>query len=172
MAKCGVKVAYAPFTKLRGGQEITPIIDMLKNGVKVSLATDSPLSCGDLDMFREMKFALAAQNYKYHNPSALNPMEIVELATIRGAENLGLNGITGSIRRGKMADVILLKPDVFRLMPITDIYYTIVYCLSGGDVDSVFVSGKPLMINGRLTTININELMEKFMGIVERYTSI
>ncbi|RLG73993.1 MAG: hypothetical protein DRO23_07780 [Thermoprotei archaeon] len=171
LAKYQVKVAYAPFTKMRGGQEIAPVVEMLEAGVEVSLATDGPLSSGDLDMFKEMKFMLAAQNYRYSSPSALEPKEVIKAATINAAKNLGLDRRIGSIREGKVADIIVLKPDPFKVMPITDIYYTIVYSLCSSDVDTVFINGKPVMMHRKILTVNEKNILRNTLLAAERLRS-
>jgi len=171
LAKYQVKVAYAPFTKMKGGQEIAPVVEMLEAGVKVSLATDGPLSSGDLDMFKEMKFMLAAQNYRYSSPSALEPKEVIKAATINAAKNLGLDRRVGSIREGKVADIIVLKPDPFKVMPITDIYYTIVYSLCSSDVDTVFINGKPVMMHRKILTVNEKNILRNTLLAAERLRS-
>jgi len=168
LAKHSVKVAYAPFTKMRGGQEIAPIVDMIRAGISVSLATDGPLSNGDLDMFKEMKFMLAAQNARYRSPAAIMPEDVVKAATINAARNLGLDTITGSLKRGKRADVIVLSPSMPKVWPLTDIYYTIVYSLCSNDVASVFVDGKPLMVNNMLLTVDEEKAIKEASSIVNK----
>ena len=167
-AEYDVKVAYAPFTKMRGGQEIAPVVDMIKCGVSVSLATDGPLSSGDLDLFKEMKIMLAAQNHRYRIPNALTPKDVVKAATINAARNLGLNELVGSIRKGKRADVILVEPSIPKVYPILDVYYTIVYSLCGSDVSTVFVNGKPLMINRKLLTIDEERVIHEAHSVISR----
>ena len=39
-------------------------------------------------------------------------------------------------------------------MPLYNIYSQVVYALESSDVRTVFVGGKPLMLNGRLTTLD------------------
>ena len=165
LGKFKAKIAYAPFTKMRGGQVIAPILDLMIRGASVSLATDGPLSCGDLDMFREMKFMLAAQNLKYGSASALKPIDVIKASTVNAAMNLGFQNL-GFIGRGAKADLVVLKAWKVKAIPIKDVYYTILYCLNGGDVDTVIINGKPIMVNGVVRGVDEENIINEAMNVV------
>jgi|GEM_PF-6655364 len=74
----------------------------------------------------------------------------------------------GALVSGKIADVIVLKPDPYKTMPLTDIYYTIVYSLCGNDVDTVFVNGKPLMIRRKILTMDEERIIKNVLLVVEK----
>ena len=166
LGRWGARVAYAPFTKMRGGQVIAPVVEMVGRGASVSLATDGPLSCGDLDMFREMKFMLAAQNLRYGDPSAITPLDALRAATTVAAGNLGLEGV-GVLRGGSRADLIVVRAWSPKAVPVTDVYYTLVYSLSGCDVETVIVDGRPLMVNGELLTIDEEAVVREAVKVSE-----
>jgi 5-methylthioadenosine/S-adenosylhomocysteine deaminase len=164
LGRVKARIAYAPFTKMRGGQAIAPIMDLMVRGASISLATDGPLSCGDLDMFREMKFMLAAQNLKYGSASALKPIDVIKASTVNAAMNLGFNNL-GFIGKGAKADLIVLNAWKSKVIPIKDVYYTILYCLNGGDVDTVIINGKPIMVNGVIRVVDEEKIIEEAVKV-------
>ncbi|MEM1540528.1 MAG: amidohydrolase [Candidatus Bathyarchaeia archaeon] len=152
--KTNVAIAYCPFTKLRGGQTIAPICGLLKYGVTVGLGTDGPASTYSLDMFREMRTLLAAQNYRYSSPQAITPRDALRLATLEGAKALGLDPLVGSIEIGKKADLVVLEMDVLKAWSIfKDPYQTVVYAGTPNDVRHVFINGRPVVIDRKLVNI-------------------
>lgn len=154
------KAAYCPFTKMRGGQEISPVKEMLSFGMRVGLATDGPASVYSLDMFREMRFLLAAQNHKYSSPNTISPEIALRTATLGGAEALGIEKRVGSIDAGKEADLIILKPEKAKIWPFTNPYQAIVYSVTPEDVLSVFVKGRPIVVERRVITVNEDKVIE------------
>lgn len=67
-----------------------------------------------------------------------------------------------------LADVILVEPSIPKVYPILDAYYTIVYSLCGSDVSTVFVDGKPLMINRKLLTIDEERVIHEAHSVISR----
>ena len=83
--------------------------------------------------------------------TALNARDVLEYATIEGARANGLDHRTGSLTPGKDADIILLRSDDVNIVPVNDPIGAVVWGMDTSNVDSVFVAGKALKRNGRLT---------------------
>ena len=83
------------------------------------------------------------------------------MATRNGAEIMGLGSITGSIKPGKKADLVIADLNKPHLSPIYDIYSHITYCMRPGDIDTVFVNGKIVLENRKLKTLDEAEVMAK-----------
>ena len=66
---------------------------------------------------------------------------------------MGIDGRVGSLEPGKRADVVLLDPTV-ELAAIHDPYQQVVYCAGPRSVGNVWVDGRRLLADGRLTTID------------------
>ncbi len=81
-----------------------PLKKFLKAGLKVALGTDSLASNDDLSIFNEMKFV------KEEYPG-IKSQEILRMATIHGAQALGLEKLHGSIDKGKTPDLICIHLD-------------------------------------------------------------
>ncbi|MGW0981811.1 amidohydrolase family protein [Streptomyces xiamenensis] len=76
--------------------------------------------------------------------------EALHLATMGGAEALGMADRIGSLEPGKAADLILLRNDSPRQRPIVDPFATVVEHSGVGDIDRVLIAGETVKANGRL----------------------
>jgi cytosine/adenosine deaminase-related metal-dependent hydrolase len=98
-------LVYCPRTHAAFGHTAHPFREFLRRGVRVALGTDSLASNPDLDLLAEARFL--------HEHYAEVPGEaILRMATLSGAEALGLADETGSLTPGKSAD--------FAIVPLTD----------------------------------------------------
>jgi len=74
---------------------------------------------------------------------------------------LGLGDKIGSIRPGKIADLVVANLDQPHLTPIYDIYSHIVYCMRPSDIETVMVNGKIVVDKGKLATADEAEIIAK-----------
>jgi cytosine/adenosine deaminase-related metal-dependent hydrolase len=95
LAERGVSVAVCPRSNRNLGVGIPPVPELLADGVRVCLGTDSLASVPTLDLIDDM----AALHREF--PS-LDPAVIVRMATLEGAGALGLADL-GSLAHGKTA---------------------------------------------------------------------
>ncbi len=77
-----------------------------------------------------------------------------EMATIRGARALHLEKETGSIEKGKRADIVIVDLDALNQTPFYNIYSDLVYATKGSDVRTVVIEGRVVMRDRRLLTLN------------------
>lgn len=159
-----VYIAYSPFTIMSWGQDIARVGDLVERGVMVSLATDGPVTDGDLSLFKQMKLAIAAQSSRYRTPVRLRPKEVLEMATKKAARSLGVEDLVGALEPGKKADIVVLKPAKAKLIGLRDDpYTTIVYNLGDESVNDVYVDGKKVVSNKALPGIDVERLYEQLV---------
>jgi cytosine/adenosine deaminase-related metal-dependent hydrolase len=99
LAACGVGVAHCPRSNARLSGAVAPVPAFQREGIPVGLGTDSLASVSTLDLWDEMRAALAAQ------AGQLRAAAVLEMATLGGARVLGLAGQVGSLEVGKRADL-------------------------------------------------------------------
>lgn len=89
-----------------------------------------------------------------HAPEILEPSAetMVRALTLWGAEALGMENLTGSLRAGKQADLLIVRGDSPRTSPINDPYATVITQTTPQDIDTVFVGGKLLKSSGALVS--------------------
>lgn len=142
-----VKVSYQPTAKMRGGEGVTPVPEMLEAGINVSIGTDGAGSKNHLDMLSEVNITALANKLTGGKPTVIDAWDVLEMATINGAKSLGLEDHIGSLEAGKKADIILVSTDEPQMTPFHNIPSLLAYGVNGCNVDTVIVDGEVLMEN-------------------------
>jgi 5-methylthioadenosine/S-adenosylhomocysteine deaminase len=139
-----VAVAHCPKSNAKLGCGIAPLTDLLREGVRVGLGTDSPASSNIMDMFDEMRTMLFLHRASERDVSVLDAHSCVRIATLGGAEALGLQESVGSLEPGKLADFIAVDVSRSHFAPIDDPYSALVYGANQDDVTLTVVGGDQL----------------------------
>ena len=107
------------------------------------------------DMFNTMRAAVGLQRATSRRPDVFpTVIDVLRMATIGGAEVLGLDTQIGSLTPGKKADVIILDPSSVNFAPQVEWLSQIVFNGQPGNVEWVFVDGRPLKARGRLVDVD------------------
>ena len=156
-------IVHCPESNMKLASGICPVERLQSLGINVALGTDSVASNNDLDMISEMKTANFLAKITSRNPVSLNAHETIELATLCGAKALGVDHLIGSLSQGKAADFIAIDLHAVDTLPTYDPIAQIVYSSGRHQVSDVWVSGKQLMHNRQLLTIDEEHIKEKAM---------
>jgi 5-methylthioadenosine/S-adenosylhomocysteine deaminase len=155
-----VKISHNPSSNMKLSSGVSPVAEILSKGVCVSLGTDGPASNNNMDMLEEMKIAALLQKVKTMDPTVLTAQEVFNMATINGANSLGLENEIGIIEVGKKADLVLVDMKTPKLTPFRNPISHLVYSANGGDVDTVICNGELLMENRELLTLDESNVIE------------
>jgi len=150
MHERGASAVHCPSSNLKlGTGGFFPMKDLLSQGLRVGIGTDSAASNNSLDMFREMKEASLVQKGQYWDASAVRAMDVLKAATVTGNSILGTDA--GRIEAGAQADLVLLKIDPV-LLPLRK--YTLpsalVYSATGHLVKGTMVGGEWVCLDGTM----------------------
>ncbi len=155
MQKPGVGIAHCPSSNMKLASGIAPVTKMLALKIPVGLGTDGPAgSNNDFNLFEEMDLAAKLAKVSTGDPRAVPAEAAVRMATIGGAQAIGLADKIGSLEAKKRADMILVRLDRPHAQPMFDVYSQIVYALKASDVDSVWVEGRRVVSAGRCLTLD------------------
>ncbi|MEN3335923.1 MAG: 5-methylthioadenosine/S-adenosylhomocysteine deaminase [Blastocatellia bacterium] len=171
LQQTGAHVAHCPSSNLKLGSGIARITEMLERGISVTLGADGAPCNNRLDMFTEMRTAALLQK-ALHGPQALPALTVLRMATIDGARALGLADEIGSIEAGKRADLVLLNLDKLHTTPRPDVVSTIVYAAESSDIETVWIDGRLVLRDGRLTTMDEREVIQHAQTEVARLASV
>lgn len=180
MAKTGTRAVHCPTYKLsysidsrvdKFGDGIAPIAEMVETGVTTGLGSDGCM--GDTrDMFREMRNLAFTQHYRMRDKTLFPPARLLEMATIECARTMSWDQSVGSLEVGKSADVIIVDRSKPNMVPWTNPVASLVYLVSGSDVETVIVSGKVLMQGGKVVTVDEEKVLARAqdagMKLIER----
>lgn len=156
-----VHVIHCPKSNMKLGNGACPVTKLRQNGVNVALGTDGAASNNSLDMFAEIQFASLLAKGISGDPTALGVHHSLRLATIHGARALGLESITGSIETGKAADLVAVDLGGINRQPLYNPASQLVYTQAGSSVTHVWVAGKSLLREGKLSALNEEDLLAR-----------
>ncbi len=164
-----VSIVHNPISNLNLGCGIANIKKYIDNGLNVCLGTDGQGSAINLDMFYHMAFVDLLQKGIHKDPLALDPYEVLKLATVNGAKAFGLDDKIGSIEVNKKADIIILDYDDVAVYPTVNLISQIVHNTRNYHVITSIVNGEIIMENRKLK-IDIDEtkLKEKIDIIIRK----
>jgi 5-methylthioadenosine/S-adenosylhomocysteine deaminase len=108
-----------------------------------------------------MKCAALIQKLHHLDPLALSARDVLTMATIEGARALRIDHRAGSLEIGKQADVVRFAGDGVRLAYVHDPYQQLVFCAGPDDVADVWVAGRPVLANRRLTTADEAQIVSE-----------
>ena len=155
-------VAHCPESNTMLASGVAPVVDMVRAGMEVGLGTDGPAgSNNNLDMVEEMASAARLQKVTRNDPKAISAREVLRLATIGGAQVLGLADKIGTLEKGKRADVVIVNLHSAKVQPVYSVESAIVYAASGNSVVTTIVDGKILMRRGELLTVDEDAAIAK-----------
>jgi len=126
-------------------------------GGLVALGSDQASGNNCNNMFNEMKLTALFNKIKYRDPTIMPAWEVLRMATIEGAQAIGLGEEIGSLEAGKQADLILVdlrEPNLSPVLagPIRNIVPNLVYAGNGREVRLVMVAGQVLVRGGMVQT--------------------
>jgi len=157
----GVRVIHCPESNLKLASGLCPVHRLQQKGVSVALGTDGVASNDDLDMLGEMRTAALIAKVAADDASALPAHAALRMATLNGAEALGLGEITGSLETGKAADIVAIDLGRLETQPLYNPISQIVYSSNRDQISDVWVAGRHLLKSRQLTTLDEDELIAK-----------
>ncbi|MFP4571806.1 MAG: amidohydrolase [Desulfobacterales bacterium] len=155
----GAGVSHNPESNMKLASGIAPAPALVSAGIAVGLGTDGCASNNKLDMFEAMDFAAKLHKASTGDPTVMNAQAVIRMATIEGARALGLDRLTGSIEKGKAADLVVINTRRPHLVPMYHPESHLVYCVGGADVSHVMVDGELLVSDGNLVNIDFQSVM-------------
>lgn len=152
----GSGVAHCPSSNMKLNSGICKTTELLKAGVKVSIAVDGSASNDGSNMWEEVRRAYLLNHLKY-GTEGLNAYEILKLATRGGAEVLGRSDI-GILDKNKAADIVLFDLNDVAYAGCHDPLVGLVTCGNTSLVKMTIVNGKIVVKDGILLTMNTENI--------------
>ncbi|MGM0607926.1 MAG: 5'-deoxyadenosine deaminase [Candidatus Muiribacteriota bacterium] len=160
MKEKNIKVLHCPDANLKLASGISPVPEYLKRQITVGIAADGAPCNNNLSMFKEMRQAALIQK-PIHGPTIMPAQEVFKMATVGGAETVGLKDEIGTIEEGKKADIVVVDLNKFNSSPYFDPVSSLVYSASSENVDQVMIDGSMVYDKGEFLTINTDGLISK-----------
>lgn len=160
-AESGASVVHCPESNLKLSSGFCPVEQLHRAGINVAIGTDGAASNNDLDMFSEMRSAALLAKGVANDAGAIPAHTALRMATLNGAIALGIRERTGSLEPGKAADITAVNLGDLETQPIYHPISQLVYATGRDKVTHVWVAGKQLVHEGRLTTLDPREIVSR-----------
>jgi len=162
LAETRSTVVHNPLSNLRLGSGIAPILKYRACGVNVAFGCDGAASNDSQDLLEAIKIGTILHNttdaeYLHW----ITPRQAVDMATTGGAKGLNQADQLGSLEVGKQADLVLYDLTSLSLLPRTDPVGLLVLGRPAQAVHSVWVKGDRIVADGKLTTIDVDDLRQQ-----------
>ena len=155
-----VKISHNPSSNMKLSSGVSPVAELLRKGVCVSMGTDGSASNNNMDLLEEIKIGALLQKVTTMDPTVLTAEKVFKMVTIDGAESLGLEKQIGSIEVDKKADLALVDMRTPQLTPFRNPISHLVYSANGGNVDTVICNGEVLMKDRNLLRLDEAMVLE------------
>jgi len=146
-------ISHCPVSNFDIHSGILDVRRVMKSGVKIGLGTDvsGGHSCSMFEVIRQT--IIASNTFQFNDESykTIGFKEAFALATIGGAEVLGLNDTIGNFLVGKAFDGLIIDPfiednsfDTFQNQNFMDVFQKFMFLGSDKNIQSVYVNGKQI----------------------------
>jgi 5-methylthioadenosine/S-adenosylhomocysteine deaminase len=154
LAEFEVGVSHNPVSNLKLASGVSPVPALVAAGVTVGLGTDGAASNNTLNLLRDLQIAALLHKGVSGDPTALPARTMMEMATCRGAEVLGLADRVGTLTEGREADLICVAVEGPHTAPMYDPFSHLMFAARATDVRHVVVRGRVVVRNRALQTID------------------
>lgn len=145
IASSGASVVMCPTAAIKGGAGVAHegmLPELLAAGATVGLGTDAGNNSNLLETMRSMYLAAVLYKDARRDVGMIPAETALELATIGGANALGLGHDIGSIEEGKKADLVLFDTRRAEWRTLFNPVNNLVYNADGRSVHTVIVDGQ------------------------------
>lgn len=175
MSEHQVCVVTNPRSNGKAGRGIAPVEKMRNAGLPVGIGSDGAMSGNTLDLFSQFAPVSMFAKLLAGSRKPLPAVDVIRMATIEGARALSLNLKTGSLEKGKQADIIRVSLAAPRFHPIYDPYSALVFAAMPSDVSDTMVAGRWLMRERKVQTLDVgktvadaNQIARQFKAEMDR----
>src|SRR5207244_10010401 len=134
-------LVHCPKSNAKLAHGVAPLSEIRETGITIGLGTDSVASNNVVDMFEEMRAAIFQQRGRTKRLDALDAETVFRMATLEGAECLGLSEHLGSLDIGKRADFVVVDLNDPALQPVYDPINAMVYSASRLNIRATYLGG-------------------------------
>lgn len=158
LVESNTSIIHCPESNLKLASGFCPVERLWQAGVNVAIGTDGAASNNDLDLLGETRTAAMLAKAVAGSATALDAHRALRMATLNGARAMGLESEIGSLEVGKAADIVAFDLSGLAQQPIYDPVSTLIYATGRECVKHLWVAGKQLLDDRRLTRMDEQQL--------------
>ena len=161
LARHNTHVAHCPTANLKLASGIARSVALRAAGINIGLGTDGAAGNNRLDLLSEARLAGLLAKGVSGDASALPAHLLIHMATLGGAQALGLSDRIGSLEPGKQADLCAIRFDTAATQPIFDPASHLIYAAGREHISDVWVDGESVVKKKQLVRISQEEVYLK-----------
>jgi 5-methylthioadenosine/S-adenosylhomocysteine deaminase len=158
LVESNTNVIHCPESNLKLASGFCPVERLWQAGVNVAVGTDGAASNNDLDLLGETRTAALLAKAVAGSATALDAHRALRMATLNGARALGIEAEVGSLELGKAADMVAFDLSGLAQQPVYDPVSQLIYATGRDCVKHLWVGGKQLLDDRRLTRLDEEQL--------------
>ena len=158
LVESNTSVIHCPESNLKLASGFCPVERLWQAGVNVAVGTDGAASNNDLDLLGETRTAALLAKAVAGSATALDAHRALRMATLNGARALGIEAEVGSLELGKAADMVAFDLSGLAQQPVYDPVSQLIYATGRDCVKHLWVAGKQLLDDRRLTRLDEEQL--------------
>ncbi len=153
---------------------VPPATEFLGHGGVVGLGSDQAAGNNTHNIFAEMRSTAMFAKIKSVDPEVLPAWQVLRMATIGGAQVLGVDDVCGSLEVGKDADLIMIdlsRPPMLPVIrdPARNLVANLVYGETGSNVRMTMVAGRVIYADGEFTRIDASDWATRAQAAADRF---
>ncbi|MEM1946818.1 MAG: amidohydrolase family protein [Candidatus Caldarchaeum sp.] len=171
VAGSGAAAVCCPMSSLIKGKGLAvrgKYPEMLRKGVRVGLGADGAPSTHHTDMLRLSSLFAGLFRDSRMDAKAVSAVDALKSVTTTAASVVGLENLTGSLEKGRKADIVLLDMRRPAFTPTANILNSLVFSATGDTVDTVIVDGRVVVANRKVVGLDYEKTYEQAEKTVER----
>ncbi|CRM19621.1 TRZ/ATZ family hydrolase [Pseudomonas poae] len=168
LVESNTSLIHCPESNLKLASGFCPVERLWQAGVNVAIGTDGAASNNDLDLLGETRTAALLAKAVAGSATALDAHRALRMATLNGARAMGLENQIGSLEVGKAADMVAFDLSGLAQQPIYDPVSQLIYATGRECVKHLWVAGKQLLDDRRLTRMDEQQLTARAIAWGQR----
>lgn len=168
MKERGACLSYNPSSNMFLGDGVTPIPRWTSRGIPVTLGVDGGCSNNQASIFGEMRMCALLQKVTALDARVITAEQVFDMGTRNAATALGLP--IGAIEAGRRADFVSVDLADLSVLPVQQLRKNVVYALSPKAIRDVFVDGRRVVQDGRITTVPEESIRDQVAALTREWT--
>ena len=164
----GVGISHNIVSNIKSAKAVAPALRMFDLRLRIGLGTDGPMSGNTLDIIGQMGYVSKLHKLVNQDRTVMPAIKVVEMATIGGARALHMEDSIGSLEPGKLADVVIIDNDSVNMVPMYDVYSSLVYAANARDVRTTIIHGRIIMENRQMKTVDVEKIKAAVRSISKK----
>ena len=156
-----VSVLHCIQSNLKVAAGVANIPDYIERDINVCLGTDGNASNNNLEMLEEVRLTALIHKGLHYDPKLIKTETALKMATENPVKLFPDGILSGKIRVGDNADILVVDLDKVHTTPIINPVSNWVYSGNNQNVALTICNGKILYDEGQFTTLNIDQVMDQ-----------